>query len=122
MKYFMIVCALLMPFLLMAADVPLVWDPSPSQVDGYALFDRNYEKPYNYTSPTWTGDALSATISVTGDRQSEIVARAYAWGAYDLQGNRIKIWSEDSNKVLYTPASVVPLPPRNVVGNVGSSK
>jgi hypothetical protein len=52
-----------------AAPVTLAWDASTSSVDGYAIFDRNYQKPYNYAAPLWTGAGL--TSSVTKDSSGD---------------------------------------------------
>ena len=109
-------CLLFLAIPCMAADVNLGWDASTSMVDGYALFDRNFQKPYNYDAPSWTGSTLTATVTVTGDRQSAFVARAFVYGPYDLQGNRTQIWSDNSNEVIYpgvTPPK--PTPPRNFI-------
>jgi hypothetical protein len=99
---------------LMAADVTLQWDDSAGAVDGYGLFDRNYQKPYNYAVPSWTGSALTGIVTVPNDRQSAFVARAYQWGPYDLQGVRTQVWSDDSNEVVWTPPVIKPAPPRNL--------
>lgn len=99
-----------------AATITLEWDASVSpDVAGYAIFDRNFQKPYAYDAPLWEGPGLTCTVTAPDDRQSAYVARAFAWGPYDLQGNRTKIWSGDSNEVTFTPAVKKPDPPRNLV-------
>jgi hypothetical protein len=101
---------------LMAAEVSLAWDASlSSQVDGYMLFDRNFQKPYDFDNPSWTGTALEGKVIVADDRQSAFVARAFVWGVYDLNGVRLKNPSDNSNEVVFTPtAKPKPQAPRNL--------
>jgi hypothetical protein len=100
----------------MAASVTLAWDASPTPgVSGYAIFDRNYQKPYNYTTPSWTGPSLTGNVTVPDDRVSAFVARAFVYGPYDLAGVRTITWSDNSNEVTWTPTVVKPDPPRNLI-------
>lgn len=117
MKKLFLVFTLLLASSSFAADVTLVWDASPSQqVDGYMLFDRNFQKPYDYNNPSWTGTGITATVTVPDDRQSAFVARAFVWGVYDLNGVRQKNQSDNSNEVTFTPtAKPKPAPPRNII-------
>lgn len=101
-----------------ASTVNLAWDSSTSTgVEGYAVFDKNFQKPYNYIAPFCesTKDILTCGATAPDDRQSAFVARAWAWGPYDLTGNRVKVWSDNSNEVVFTPATVKPEPPRNFI-------
>jgi hypothetical protein len=114
-----IIAALVLLFALsvpsMAADIQLTWDASTSIVDGYALFDKNFQKVYNYSIPSWEGTALTGVVTVPDDRMSAFVARAYQWGPYDLSGVRVKNWSDNSNEVVWTPTTTKPNPPRNLI-------
>ena len=115
--FFLIILALI-PFA-QAAEVTLAWNASITpEVQGYAIFSRDYTKPYNYDQPAWEGAQLTCTLTVRDDRQTAFVARAFVWGPYDLQGNRIKIWSDDSNEVVFTPAIQKPAPPRNFMQRI----
>lgn len=101
-----------------AGEAGLRWDASPSEVDGYAVFDRNFEKPYAYDNPAWIGtaDELACRIeNLPDDRQTGFVARSWAWGVYDLNGNRVRRWSGDSNEVTYMPEGTDPQPPGNLL-------
>ena len=109
---------ILLPFLLLAvlacpalaAGVNLAWDAPTSGADGYGIFVKDYENPYNYDAPAWTGSDTTCTVTVPDDRQSAFVARAFIWGAYDLDGNRTRHWSDDSNEVVYNPDDTQPPP------------
>jgi hypothetical protein len=121
MRRSLIVIALLFLFSLpvIATDVNLAWDASTSaDVQGYALFNKDYQKAYNYDDPIWQGSVLNVMISVASDRQTAFVARAWKWGPYDLQGNRMKVWSLDSNEVIFTPAVTKPEPPKNLLHRI----
>jgi len=108
-----IALAVLLPIIGQAATINLQWDASVSQVDGYAVYDKNYQKPYNYAAPIWTGSGLTCSVTVPDDRMSAFVARAYKYGPYDLQGNRTTEWSGNSNEVQWAPTVTPPEPPRN---------
>ena len=98
---------------LMATDVKLAWEDNSGQVvDGYAIFNRDYQKPYS--TPLCTTVEHGCTVTVSNDRQTAFVARCFVYGPYDLQGNRSVEWSNDSNEVVWTPPVVKPSPPRNL--------
>jgi hypothetical protein len=114
MKRLLLLCVLLCPSLY-AAEISLAWDSSTSTVDGYGIFHKDFQHPYDYNTPLWTGTGLSCTVTVASDRQTAFVARAFAYGPYDLQGNRTQEWSMDSNEVIAIPIVTKPAPPRNFV-------
>jgi hypothetical protein len=106
-----IIAVLLLCLPVMAANVNLAWDASSSpDVAGYAIFARDYTHGYTAT-PAWEGVGLTCTVAVPDDRQTAFVAKAWAWGPYDLNGNREKIWSGPSNEVVYVPSVTQPPPP-----------
>jgi hypothetical protein len=106
----------LMAMSLQAATVNLAWDASASTgVQGYALYNKDFQHPYNYTVPIWEGATLTATVTVVNDRQTAFVARAWVWGVYDLQGNRTKMWSDNSNEEVFIPDQPKPQPPSNFI-------
>jgi len=97
----------------LAADVELAWDASVStNVEGYALFSRDYQDGYGVE--IWSGPGLGCTVTVPDDRQTAFVARAWGYGSYDLDGNREVIWSLDSNEVVFIPEIEPPAPPTNI--------
>ena len=104
-------CLLAAP--LFAADVNLTWNHPGAT--GYGIFSRDYQNPVYGDVPVWDGSTLSATVSVPDDRYTAFVARAYEWGPYDLEGNRNKVWSGDSNEVVYQPSVTPPEPPGNFI-------
>jgi hypothetical protein len=113
-----IALSIVLPLVGQAATVTLAWDASLSAgVQGYAVYDKNYQKPYNYNVAACTvvGAILTCNVVVPDDRQTAFVARAFAYGPYDLSGNRIMIWSGDSNEAVYIPAVTPPTPPRNLL-------
>ena len=95
---------LLLPVLAVCADVTLQWDASPTPgVAGYEVYTMNFQQPYNFSNPACDVTGLSCVITVPDDRHTEFVARAYVWGPFDLQGNRTKIFSDNSNTDEYVP-------------------
>jgi opacity protein-like surface antigen len=109
-----IFCILLLAACAEAATVELAWNASVSDnVAGYAVFSRDYTHAYD--TALWQGSEPTCTVDVPGDRQTAFVARAFAYGPYDLEGNRTVLWSGNSNEVIYTPTVSPPQPPRNIV-------
>jgi len=97
---------------LRADDVTLAWNHPGA--DGYGVFNRDYLAPSYGDVPLWEGPELTATVTVPEDRHTAFVARAFEWGPYDLEGNRTKHWSGNSNEVVYEPAPPpTPEPPSN---------
>jgi hypothetical protein len=97
-----------------AADVELAWDASISpDVAGYAVFSCDYQ--HGYGSAICEVPGLTCEVTVPDDRQTAFVARAYKWGPYDLDGNRVQIWSGDSNEVVFVPSVTPPQPPQNII-------
>lgn len=116
MKRLLFLIALTIPISAWSANVNLAWDASTSpEVQGYAIYHRDYQHPYDYSTPLWQGNALTCTVTVPDDRQTAFVARAWGYGPYDLEGNREVIWSDNSNQVTFTPPVVKPEPPRNFI-------
>lgn len=97
---------LLIPAFAVAEDVTLTWNHSGG-ADGFGLFDRNFEKPYNYDSPSWIGNNMEGTVTLPDDRESAVVARAFI-DIYDLDGNLKPSWSDNSNEVVFTPKPPAP--------------
>jgi hypothetical protein len=113
MKLILAILFLAMP--LQAASVSLAWDASPSAaVEGYAIFSKDFQHPYDYAVPLWKGTGLTCTVTVPDDRQTAFVARAWGYGPYDLDGKRETVWSDSSNQVVYVPVKVIE-PPRNLI-------
>lgn len=88
-----------------AAQVTMAWDHPGA--DGYAIFQRHHTQPA-YGDPLWEGPEKTCTVTVPDDRESAYVARAFVYGVADLEGNVSKIWSGDSNEIVYVP----PAPPQ----------
>lgn len=101
-------CFLLLPVYAQAIDFGLEWD-HPGGVDGYSIHYKDFQKPYGNPEtdvPLWVGPELTCNVTVPDDRLTAVVARAWVWGLYDLQGNRMKVYSDPTNEVVLTP----PLP------------
>jgi hypothetical protein len=121
MKNSLFVCAILLLLAMpsIAANVSLEWDASVTpEVQGYAVFIRDYTHGYNYDSPGCSVSVLTCTIVVPDDRQTAFVARAWMWGPYDLSGNRTKLWSDNSNEVVYIPSVPPPSPPGGLLWKI----
>jgi hypothetical protein len=105
---------LLMSISAMAVEVPLQWDASSDTVEGYAVFNRDFQNKA-YGAPLCTTVELGCTVTVLNDRQTAFVVRAFIYGPYDLDGNRTTEWSVNSNEIIYSPPVVKPNPPRNLL-------
>jgi len=98
-----------------AAQVTFEWNPAEgSNPSGYAIFQRSFQQSYGL--PIWEGAETTATITVPDDKETAYVCRAYVFGSMDLEGNMPKIWSGDSNEVVFTPTNPdPPAPPQNFI-------
>ena len=111
--------ATLLAIPLYGVELTLEWDASPSTgVEGYEVYSRDYTGGYNYDNPICGTPSLSCTVSVPSDRQIAFVARAFGYGPYDLDGNRLTLWSGNSNEVIYTPTATPPEPPRSLIARI----
>ncbi len=77
---------------------PLRWDANVPAPDGYRIFSRQSDQPYDYTDAFWEGTSTSCTLTGLVEGVTyHFVVRAYVG---DLE-------SADSDEVEYTP----PKPP-----------
>lgn len=103
-----------------SSAVTLTWDASLSpHVDGYEIYSKDFERPYDYDDPMCVTEELGCTVTVLDDRQTAFVARAFKFGPYDLNGNRIVVYSGISNQAVHVPFSPEPpTPPRSLATKI----
>ena len=93
-----------------AAEVTLEWDPNNPAPAGYRLYARQ-GATYDYQTPIWQGQEITATVTVPDDSQTAFVVRAYIVGNIDSS----IIESDDSNEVIFTPDTMKPPSPNGLL-------
>lgn len=81
-----------------AADVTVTWDHNDPRPEGYRIFTREADVPYNYDVPIWQGPENIATVTVDDNTVWYFVVRAYEG---DLE-------SADSEEVSYDAHVIIP--------------
>lgn len=86
---------------------------TPSHV-GFWVFRKDYEHPYDYGNPTWSGnaDARECIIDVTDDREYGFDVVAYGNGVVALDGSFLPVETHGT-EVVYTPEEEPIEPPGN---------
>lgn len=118
---------------ILAANVSLQWDPSPSaDVEGYVILHNAYEHPYPalpgdiavppggdaiaavqaaFPEADWIGSGLTCSINAADDRKTEYVALAFGKDVMELDGSSYIVFSGHSNAELYSPPGKTYDPP-----------
>ena len=80
-----------------SADVEFQWTPSDPTPQGYRVYARQGDQPYQYNQPAWEGDATTCSITDLGDRTDYyFVVRAYVGELESLDSNEVHYRSVDS--------------------------
>ncbi len=81
-----------------AAQVTLAWDTNNPAPDGYRVYRRAEGGSYNYSSPSWTGAATTATLANLADNTTYYcVVRAYVGSQESGNSNEVKISPQTSS-------------------------